>query len=389
MIEIKKNESSGEFEFIVDGVTASKDQVKVGVDDFPSKLLFLADIYDLKLKQKVIAHRFSDLPDFLLVLQLKFDRDCATASIHKTIDIRPDDIHTAIQFGTKTTGHTISFECAFDIENWRQPWTMGEYVNECNYIFTQKNPPGFTLKSWGNDRFSLGFSFSVSNPVRNKQSIIESELSKHTETVCELLELTELSLMSKVRNNSVVLQFDFPEQVRVPCEQYLLYFVGFLKDLGVEATADIQHEAGQVLFAVTPTNKDEALDKIHSALKTYLELASSPISSSSDPEDEMAIQRLLANVDHLKSQLRLSYMMVRTQEATIQAQQTTILSQQRVLSGEVLLDSLRAVSPQPKAEDKEEVIDGVLALRKYDYKGLEVNLAEIYRRLKQLFKKNR
>jgi hypothetical protein len=33
--------------------------------------------------------------------------------------------------------------------------------------------------------------------------------------------------------------FDFPEPVKVPCQQYLLYFVQFLKDVGVEATAEL------------------------------------------------------------------------------------------------------------------------------------------------------
>lgn len=193
------------------------------------------------------------------------------------------------------------------------------------------------------------------------------------------------ALLLNQRSKSVVETFDFPEAVRIPCEQYLLYFVDFLKGLGVEATADIKHEAGQVLFSVTPANKDEALDKIHTALRAYLQLASSPIDGSPDPENEMAIQGLLANIDHLKSQLRLSYMMVRAQETTIRAQQVTISNQQRILSGEVLLDSLNASAPKP--EDKEEVIDGILALGKYEDKGVPVNLGEVYRRLKQLFKK--
>jgi hypothetical protein len=183
------------------------------------------------------------------------------------------------------------------------------------------------------------------------------------------------------------MQFDFPEEVRTPCEQYLIYFVQFLKDLGVEATADIQHKAGKVLFAVTPTDKNQALDKIRAALETYLRLASSPVGSSSDPEDEMAVQRLLANLDHLKSQLRLSYMMVRTQEITIQAQQYTIASQHRTMSGQILLDSLKDVTPKSKEDDTEEILRGMLEITKYKGKGFSVNFPEIFRQLRERFKK--
>ena len=48
--------------------------------------------------------------------------------------------------------------------------------------------------------------------------------------------------------------FEFPDAVRVPCEQYLLYFAQFLRDLGVEASSELRHEVGMVLFSVTPTD---------------------------------------------------------------------------------------------------------------------------------------
>lgn len=332
MLEIKKNESSDKFELVVDGIAASEHEIELELHDLvPGKSLFTANIYDSRLKQKVIAHRFAELPNYLFVLILNFDGCCITGNVRKRIRIRPDDVHKAVAIGTVNTGHIVSFDFDFDLENWKHLWSVTEYVKECECIFNQKSPAGLMWGRRGYTAASGGFSFYTHKP--DKENTIESEISKYIEAVCELLELTEASLMAKLRQESVVMHFDFPEEVRVPCEQYLLYFVDFLKGLGVEATADIQHEAGQVLFSVTPADKTEALDKIHTALKTYLELASSPISGQSDPEDEIAIQRLIANVDHLKSQLRLSHVMLRAQETTIQAQQITIANQHRMLSG--------------------------------------------------------
>lgn len=180
--------------------------------------------------------------------------------------------------------------------------------------------------------------------------------------------------------NSLEVAFDFPEDVRVPCEQYLLYFGQFLSDVGVKATTNIRHEAGQVLFAVTPDDKDTALDNIHTALGEYLNLARAPVNEASIVS--IAEQRLAANVDHLKGQLRLKNAELQLAHATIQTQQVAI----DVLKGDVLLQSVKDVTPK-KSDDKEIFLGGTVALKAFNYKGLEVNYPEIFRKLKQLFKK--
>ncbi len=76
--------------------------------------------------------------------------------------------------------------------------------------------------------------------------------------------------------------------------------------------------------------------------------------------------------------------MLQAKDATIQAQQFTITNQQHLLSGEVIIESLRDITPQP-GEDKEELLGGTLAITKYEGKGFELNLPEIFRRLKKLF----
>jgi len=119
--------------------------------------------------------------------------------------------------------------------------------------------------------------------------------------------------------DSIAVLFDFPEEVRVPCEQYLLYFGQFLRDLGVQAISDLSHEAGQVLFTVKPTDPRTALDKVRAALDVYLSLPTSPVS---DPtHNEIAVQRLEASVLRLQSDLRLASAELQAKNMTIEAQQ--------------------------------------------------------------------
>jgi transcriptional regulator with XRE-family HTH domain len=71
---------------------------------------------------------------------------------------------------------------------------------------------------------------------------------------------------------SLITRFDFPEEVREACIQYLVYFTRFLKEAGIEATSEVLQKAGQTLFTVTPTDATVALSKIREALDIYLQI---------------------------------------------------------------------------------------------------------------------
>ena len=175
--------------------------------------------------------------------------------------------------------------------------------------------------------------------------------------------------------------FNFPEEVRVPCEQYLLYFAQFLRDLGVNADTALTHEAGQVLFTVTPEDKEQALDKIRATLEVYLHLPSSPVSDTGG--NEIAVLRLNSELQSLQSKLSLARAEIQMKDAAIQLQKVTIAQ----LTGEVVFESLKDVTPKPKDKDKEELLGDIVSLVPIKGKGFEVNLPELLRKLKQLFKK--
>lgn len=81
----------------------------------------------------------------------------------------------------------------------------------------------------------------------------------------------------------------------------------------------------------------------------------------------------------LRSDLKLAAAELQAKDATIKAQALMI----GILNGEVSLNSVKEMSPKP--EDKEEVISGIVALSTYKEKGLEINLGEMFRRVKRFF----
>lgn len=161
---------------------------------------------------------------------------------------------------------------------------------------------------------------------------------------------------------------------------WVLYFGQFLRDLGVQSTSDLSHEAGQVLFTVTPTDSRTALNKVRAALNVYLRLPSSPVGDAS--HDEIPVQRLESTVLRLQGDLRLASAELQAKNTTIQAQELIIQTQKGLLNGQIVFDSIKDVTPS--AEDKEKLLGGIVALATYKEKGVEVNLAELYRKLRSV-----
>ena len=141
-----------------------------------------------------------------------------------------------------------------------------------------------------------------------------------------------LSLHRKVaafltNQNKITSTFNFPEEMKVACEQYLLYFAQFLQDLGINATSNLKEEAGKVLFSVTPTDDVEALDKIHEALAVYLNLPTSPI----EYDESFAAMRLQQQVENLQHSQRMAVREIRTSEKELRLAQTVIEHQDKVI----------------------------------------------------------
>lgn len=280
-----------------------------------------------------------------------------------------------------------SIECISEPELnvWNRPYSFLDYCDEFSKL--AKTEYGISTSF---DQYSSDFAESLTMQFlsRSADEPIEQYLSPALEIIRKVHQDTEKILTLKIDEKSVIASFpDFPKEVRAYCEQYLMYFVQFLQDLGVDASSDIKHEAGQVLFTVTPKNEHEALDKIRTALEIYLYLPSSPIKN--EPTSEIAIQRLESQVLRFQSDLKLATAELQAKNATIEAQQLIINVQKALLQGEIFAPPMKDIGPARKeegGEDREEFLGGMVALTTYKDKGVEVSWAKLFRHLRDWFK---
>ncbi|MCF4968443.1 hypothetical protein [Nostoc sp. CMAA1605] len=278
----------------------------------------------------------------------------------------------------------LIFGFGFQYDNWKQLWSMPEHGKEFISVLHAKHLSDFKYEHWYDDDILNGF--AVSFKIQNQSLPIQVELEALLSVLEQVHEQTVTNLSLKAESNAVIVKFNFPDEVKVACEQYLLYFVQFLHDIGIEATAELKEKAESVLFSVIPKNKEEALENIKTALGIYLRLPSNPtLNAVTFSEPNIEVQRLVANIYHLQSQLTLASAVIQQKEQFIQQQQSLI--QQQLLSGQILVQSIQ--DNKDEKEDKESIVGDVVSVKKFDWEFIELDLPTLIRRLKKTFKRNK
>lgn len=270
--------------------------------------------------------------------------------------------------------HTTSEEGNFSVltfhpklVNWTESFSIVSLFNEASKEFESFMGPGiFERVDLSTGRFSITFqNRDISGTIGEIVLSITQDFYKLLNHSFESLKKNDPSQIKAV--------FNFPKEIRTSCEQYLIYFAQFLADLGVEVNTSITHSAGETLFKVVPNDPDQALNQIRDALNIYLDLPSAPDSELSVLDNyDVAANQLKANIYHLKGQLSLADAMIQRKDATISSLNLTIFNQEKII--EVV---------QVKKPDEEPLIDGIVSVKDFEWKGFKIKLPEIARWLKR------
>lgn len=364
----------------IDGERLLNPDIMVLKDDetFSEEALYTVSIHELTL-----VDRLSSLPlHEILPIDNSIELDFNIDHLFSNAPFSLSAIFTLTRAVDKNFYSYISVRPLLD--DWKKPWSVIEFRTELKEIAGDK----VTLSKNNEYVFFPSFSFrsSALSPLRPLESIVGDE----SRIVLDTIARVESSLTAKMRSNAVTAVFDFPEEIRVYCEQYLLYFVQFLKDLGVEANAEVQHSANQVLFSVTPVDGTQALEKIRKALDIYLQLPTNIGAGNYVVADsEIEVVRLNANIQHLNSQISLARAQMMAAQAAIDYKDATIEQKNmtiRVLEGEVFALSMRSPDQEQGDKDTEDLLGGAVSLKPYEAKGVDVNLPFIFRKLRKYFK---
>jgi hypothetical protein len=302
----------------------------------------------------------------------------------KTIYLRPFTTELTLENNVyikqeEASGWSIEIHSFVELELWNQIYTPTNFIGNLKAAIQSRADIGILkIGNIQSESYGLRLVFVFKDP--------STKIGQSIERIVDIVKASELQAMTEClkeeKGKSLATYFLFPVEVKSACEQYLLYFADFLRDVGINASVELKEEADRVLFAVTPHDSTEALDRIRQVLDLYLGLPTATFTTTDEKEYRLEAQRLTVNVLHLKSQLILAQAMLETKNATIESQRERLIYQGRIIEGRLLPEPA-----QRKEPDTEEILGGAVEIKKYEGKGFAVNLPMMFRKLREAFKK--
>lgn len=267
------------------------------------------------------------------------------------------EIITANSLERNQTFDNIYFKFEPDLAYWNKMFSFLEYKDLfVKYFYEFNTLSERWIRTW--DEEFTEIIIGRNNDV--KDISIREFLNEDEQLIKFVHKKTVEELSQKNREPSIFTIFNFPSELKIHCEQYLLYFAQFLQDLGINATSNLKEEAGKVLFSVTPTDDVEALDKIRKALALYLNLPSSPIIYN----DSFASIRLQAEIERLQSSQRIAEMEFRVAHKALENQdkiihQQSVLLEQQAKVIEKITDKAVMINSAENKEELEKICEGL------------------------------
>jgi hypothetical protein len=355
-VELRKGEQKKDRCLVIDGVPIEDSLFhELGATRF-------GHIYDIEAASRLAKYRFEDFEPHFEKLSLWFNFEWN--ELLGEVEIEFGDENRKVRI--------LRFELRADWEDWARPYSIAQYAEAL--AEATKLRADLKVNYYESEEFiTNGFGFKCE--FSSLTEVVEKEVQDWSNRIKIICKEAETSLSQALRKNSVVTWFDFPQPVRTSCEQYLLYFVQFLEDLGIEASSEIKEEASKVLFSVTPNDGPTALEQVRQALNIYLRLPGMPdFETSANQHPNLAVQQLQANILHLQSQVILAKASLQAQGATIEMLELSNFQYRQLLSAERKTDNL-----------SEPLLGDAVHLTKIEGKGVMIDLPLILKRLKRAF----
>jgi hypothetical protein len=258
---------------------------------------------------------------------------------------------------------------------WKKSYSIHEFIETHKQAIDDIDSIKYVEIDDAREEMSGNF-FELKVLIENISEPIVEYIDFALEKLREIHLLSLGILHNKYPSEGISVWYQFPQEIRAACNQYLMYFAQFLEDLGISAETSLKEQANQVLFTVTPKDKEQALDVIYKALAIYMEASNEEVSKNI-VEGDLAVMQWKANIFHLRSQLELSKAILQAKDETIEALKIANYQLQSFIPN--------SQSKEESVSKDEKILGGLATVNNLKLKGITVNLPEILRSLKRRF----
>jgi hypothetical protein len=343
-VEFKKRTDQGEY-IIVNGIA---DQNSSGSQKEKGVLLTDESVFDI-----LMSESFEEIEKHLEQIAIHKNVIWWDTSIEIVIDLKKTNLLNYINKAVPATHTSIMVYFGLESEDWTKAWSIKSFVKEFENVINFYRDQNFPLGETNIDpEYSdiLHLEYIVEDEKLNGKEEVEKALN----IINQIITITNQNLISLLNEDSLTTFFEFPNEIKTACKQYLVYFAQFLKDMGIEAETEIHEKVQKTLFKVIPKEKTATLENIRNALEVYLNVPGlSDFEYSITNNSDMAAMQWKANVMHLKSQLMLANSALQMKDATIETLQLSNYQYQQILNDKEI----------KKESDKEEdIIKNILSV---------------------------
>ncbi len=283
---------------------------------------------------------------------------------------------------------TLTLVADFYYHAWKEPVNLNIFLESLK-VRLKEELPKIGVVRLSHDPGDPSLYLSTSFELSAKDDLYEITQALSTKVKEQFDELV-LSYRSGGSPPPLVARFRFPREFESACEQYLVYFAEFLRDLGVESNTQLLRDGSDLLFSVIPADRNEALSRIREALGFYLELPTiyderENLHGYSSPEMDVVVQKHIANIEHLRAQLRLAEALISTDALRDADSKTRQIS----IQTNIFQTSLRDVRIKGTTEDAKSFFGGILKLGSWKKGPIEISTPKLLDGLKRLVTKAR
>ncbi|GAA0782100.1 MULTISPECIES: hypothetical protein [Pseudomonadati] len=193
----------------------------------------------------------------------------------------------------------------------------------------------------------------------------------------ESVKLAEEKVLIGGFADKVVAKFSFDKNTEQACSTYLMYFIEFLRDLGIDAESSFKKDNGDVIFSIIPKDKNTALLQISEALSFYMKLPRSNFNdipeNNYDPIAELKLEKLKSEIDRLKSSLRINEALLRYQDTLISDQIITTPKPLTNTHQKEPIDGLSYIYVDENKQDIDSFLGGGVKLGVMKKAGIEID----------------
>lgn len=270
---------------------------------------------------------------------------------------------------------TLIIPVGIELIKWSQPFTVLDFID----VYKEN------LKPYNHDldieSAEDGWAYLQVKHITNPVKAINETYQLVRLQIEKIYEQSIVQLNKKIKDKILIKIFEFPEEYRTICSQYLIWFGEFLENLGIHALVSTENEETKTKLIISSEGSQDVRDEIEKLFYSYLSLPYSEYlpekTRDISLEHKFFISHLNSQIDNFKTQIDMKNAIIEMKNTHIQNLQNTVDMQNKQF---LLLDCI-------SDDDSLSLFNGVLVIKDIEWGPFKISAKKLLTSINDITKK--